>query len=379
MFLTTRNNSQREKKMTSVSKITLARPDDFHLHVRQGGILSAVAPFTGQQFGRALIMPNIVPAVRTADHADNYRTFVHAAMPGVELLMTLYLTSDTTPAIVQEAHQRRSAFAVKYYPRGATTNSSEGLLRLEDAYSVFEAMEKFGMPLCMHGETVVDDNGNETDPYDREAIFINRDLEAIRKRFPSLKIVFEHLSSRDGAEYIEAYGSPTLGATVTPHHLVLDRRDFFRVGVNPHFHCLPVIKRREDAEALRKLITSGNEFVFLGTDSAPHDIKKKAAEFCCSGGCFVAPVALPLYAQVFEEENALDKFEAFASRNGARFYGLKPNGGKPITLVRETWQLTEKDTVSVYPRNEPAVSIRPFGFHPEEKKNYTFTWKCEAI
>jgi dihydroorotase len=316
--------------------LTFRRPDDWHLHVRDGAMLAAVLPHTVRQFGRAIIMPNLRPPVTTVALAAAYRDRILAAVPatgpGFEPLMTLYLT-DRTPA--EEIHRaRESGFvhAVKLYPAGATTNSDAGVTDLRHCRAALGAMQDIGMPLCVHGEVT----DAEIDLFDREKVFIDRVLIPLRRDFPGLRIVFEHITTREAVDYVREAGS-TLGATITAHHLLYNRNAIFQGGVRPHYYCLPVLKRETHRQALLAAAISGDPSFFLGTDSAPH--ARGAKEHACGcAGCYTALHALELYAEAFDQSGALDRLEGFASDFGADFYRL-PRNEDTVTLRRETWTL----------------------------------------
>ncbi|MFO7307026.1 MAG: dihydroorotase [Pseudomonadota bacterium] len=317
--------------------ITIRRPDDWHVHLRDGAMLKAVLPFTAAQFGRAIIMPNLVPPVTTTAMADAYRERIMAALPAgsrFQPLMTLYMTDDTDPADVVSGYESGRIVAVKLYPQHATTNSHFGVTDIEKIHPVLAAMEKAGVPLLIHGEVT----RPEVDIFDREAVFIETVLDPLVRRFPGLKVTLEHVTTKEGVEYVTG-ARERVAATITPHHLIFNRNAIFQGGIRPHYYCLPIAKREEHRLALRKAATSGNPRFFLGTDTAPHTRAAKEAACGCAG-LFVAPVALACYAQVFEEEGALDKFEAFASLNGPRHYGLPVNEGT-ITLVRRPRAVAE--------------------------------------
>ena len=310
--------------------ITIRRPDDWHLHLRDGAMLRAVLPFTARRFGRAIVMPNLVPPVTTVADAVAYRERILAALPaGVAFqpLMTCYLTDGADPEEVERGHREGVFTAVKLYPANATTNSTYGVTAWENIRPVLARLEKIGMPLLIHGE--------EADPaidiFDREAVFIERVLGWMVKDYPALKIVLEHVTTEEGAAFVADSG-PNIGATVTPHHLMINRNAILAGGIRPHMYCLPVAKREKHRLALRAAATGGNPSFFLGTDSAPHPVGLKETDCGCAG-IFNAPAAIELYAQVFDEEGALDRLEAFASSNGPAFYGLAPNEGA-ITLAR---------------------------------------------
>ena len=312
--------------------LTLTRPDDWHLHVRDGDVLHTVVPHTAAQFCRAIIMPNLRPPVTTATLALAYKARILAAVPqGVvfEPLMTLYLT-DNLPADEIARAKEAGVVALKLYPAGATTNSDAGVTDVRKTYPTLEAMQRAGLPLLVHGEVTSPD----IDLFDREAVFIDTQLIPLRRDFPELKIVFEHITTLDAAQYVQAADRFT-AATLTAHHLLFNRNAIFTGGIRPHYYCLPVLKRETHRLALLQAATSGSAKFFLGTDSAPHAVHLKEHASGCAG-CYTAHAAMELYAQAFDSVNALDKLEAFASFNGADFYGLPRNTGS-ITLTRETW------------------------------------------
>ena len=310
--------------------LTLRRPDDWHLHLRDGEMLRAVLPWTAKVFARAIVMPNLVPPVTTAAAAAAYRERIVAALPaGMDFtpLMTAYLTDATDPADLAAGRAAGILTAAKLYPAGATTNSANGVTDVARISAVLAKMEEIGMPLLVHGEV--------TDPavdiFDREKVFIERVLAPTAKRFPGLRIVFEHITTEDGVAYVKGAG-PNVAATITPHHLVINRNALFQGGIRPHMYCLPVAKRERHRLALRAAATSGDPSFFLGTDSAPHPMAEKESACGCAG-IFNAPSALEVYAQVFDEEGALDRLEAFASLNGPAFYRLPANEGT-VTIRR---------------------------------------------
>jgi dihydroorotase len=312
--------------------LTIRRPDDWHLHLRDGDMLRAVLPHTSRHFARAIIMPNLVPPVVTAADARAYRDRIMAAVPAGDdftPLMTLYLTENTDPADVAAAHAEGLITAVKLYPAGATTNSASGVANFDNVASVLEKMAEIGLPLCMHGE-VTDHN---VDIFDREAVFIDRILDPIRRRHAGLRVIMEHITTSNAVDYVHA-NETNLGATITTHHLVINRNHILAGGIKPHYYCLPVAKREEHRLTLRAAATSGDARFFLGTDSAPHTDANKLLPCGCAG-CFTAPNTLSILAEVFEQDGALDKLEAFTSLNGPAFYGLTPNE-TTLTLVRET-------------------------------------------
>jgi len=308
--------------------LTIRRPDDWHVHLRDGEMLKAVAPFTARQFARAIIMPNLVPPITTVDAANAYRDRIAAAAgAGFTPLMTCYLTDQTSPDEVARGYEMRAWMAAKLYPAGATTNSASGVTNIRNIYPVLKRMQAIGMVLCVHGEVTDPD----VDVFDREAVFIERILEPLTRDFPALKIVLEHITTIQAVEFVKAMG-PNVAATVTPQHLIINRNAMFAGGLRPHAYCLPVAKREEQRLAVCKAATSGSPKFFLGTDSAPHTREAKESACGCAG-IFNAPFALESYAGVFEEEGALDKFEAFASVNGPNFYGLPLNDGT-VTLEK---------------------------------------------
>lgn len=312
--------------------LTLTRPDDWHLHVRDGAAMQAVVPDTARQFGRAIIMPNLRPPVTTAEQAVAYRERILAAVPaGVsfEPLMTLYLTDNLPPDEIARARDA-GVVAVKLYPAGATTNSDAGVTDLRKTYKTLEAMQRHGLLLLVHGEVT----DAEIDIFDREKAFIDTKLIPLRRDFPELKIVFEHITTKDAAQYVTE-ADAKVGATITAHHLLYNRNAIFTGGIRPHYYCLPVLKREEHRRALVAAATSGNPKFFLGTDSAPHPAHLKEHATGCAG-CYTAHAAIELYAEAFEAAGALDKLEGFASFFGADFYGLPRNTGT-ITLKRENW------------------------------------------
>ena len=308
--------------------LTIRRPDDWHVHLRDGEMLARVAPYTARQFARAIVMPNLVPPITTVEAARDYRKrILEVTDPGFTPLMTCYLTDDIEPDEIARGFSETVWIAAKLYPAGATTNSASGVTDIRNLYHALARMEKIGMVLCVHGEVTDPD----VDVFDREAVFIDRILSRLVRDFPGLKIVLEHITTKDAAEFVAATG-PMTAATVTPQHLIINRNAIFAGGLRPHFYCLPVAKREQHRLAVRKAATSGLANIFLGTDSAPHSREAKESSCGCAG-IFNAPFALESYATVFEEEGALDKLEAFASINGARFYDL-PMNEEQITLER---------------------------------------------
>ncbi len=315
--------------------ITITRPDDWHLHLRDGVVLADVLPHTARQFARAIVMPNLKPPVTTTAQAAAYRERILAALPAglsFEPLMTLYLTDNTPADEIRRAKDSGFIHALKLYPAGATTNSDAGVTDLTRCYQTLEVMQEVGLPLLVHGEVT----DPAVDVFDREAVFIERVMQPLRRAIPELKVVFEHITTRDAAEYVAA-ADRFVGATITAHHLLYNRNEIFKGGIRPHYYCLPILKREEHRLALLKAATSGSDKFFLGTDSAPHP-KGLKEHACGCAGCYTALHALELYAQAFDAAGALDKLEAFASFNGPAFYGLPRNGGS-VTLRRENWTL----------------------------------------
>ncbi|MCA0870248.1 dihydroorotase [Seohaeicola saemankumensis] len=335
--------------------LTLRRPDDWHLHLRDGAMLQAVLPETARHFARAIIMPNLVPPVVTGDQAAAYRDRIMAALPDgmtFEPLMTLYLTEDTDPDDVAQAAASGLVKAVKLYPAGATTNSASGVRDFDKVRPVLERMADIGLPLCVHGEVTDAD----IDIFDREAVFIDRVLDPVRRATPGLRVVMEHITTANGVDYVKS-NDTDLGATITTHHLIINRNHILVGGIKPHYYCLPVAKREEHRLALRAAATSGDDRFFLGTDSAPHTDALKEHPCGCAG-CFTATNTMALLAHVFEEENALDKLEGFASRNGPGFYKL------PVNI--DTITLTKSETATKFPAKidmgEGTVTVFDPGF-----------------
>ncbi|MDD2923558.1 dihydroorotase [Rhodoferax sp.] len=320
-----------------IHTLTLTRPDDWHLHVRDGDALATVVPHTAAQFGRAIIMPNLRPPVTTTAQALAYKARIQAAVPpglAFEPLMTLYLT-DNLPADEIQRAKDAGVVAAKLYPAGATTNSDAGVTDLRKTYPTLEAMQRAGLLLLVHGEVTSPD----IDLFDREAVFIDQQLIPLRRDFPELKIVFEHITTREAAQYVSE-SDRFLAATLTAHHLLYNRNAIFTGGIRPHYYCLPVLKRETHRQALLGAATSGSAKFFLGTDSAPHPVHLKEHATGCAG-CYTAHAAMELYAQAFDSVGALDKLEAFASFNGADFYGL-PRNTSTLTLKRESWTPPER-------------------------------------
>ena len=320
-----------------MDSITLTRPDDWHLHLREGESLASVLPHTARCFGRAIVMPNLKSPITTTKRALDYRELILAALPEnsrFEPLMTLYLTDDTPPEEIARAKLSGRIHGVKLYPAGATTHSDAGVTRLSRCFHTLEKMQELGIPLLIHGEVTAP----EIDIFDREKAFLEMTLGPLVERFPDLKVVIEHITTRDAVQYVEVTG-PNIGATITAHHLLMNRNALFLGGIRPHNYCLPVLKREEHREALVEAAISGNPKFFLGTDSAPHAKHTKEAACGCAG-LYTAHAAIELYASAFEEAHALDKLEGFASFHGADFYGLPRNKDR-ITLVRKEWRVPD--------------------------------------
>jgi len=341
-------------------RLTIRRPDDWHVHLRDGPMLAAVAPYTARQFARAIVMPNLDPPVTGVAAAAAYRDRILDVTRGADFtpLMTCYLTDEADPAELRRGFQEGAFAAAKLYPANATTNSAHGVTRVENIYPALEAMERLGMPLLVHGEVTDPD----VDVFDREKVFIDRTLSRLTRDFTGLKIVLEHITTRDAVAFVEAAGT-NVAATITPQHLVINRNALFAGGLRPHAYCLPVAKREEHRLAVRRAATSGSPKFFLGTDSAPHAVERKESACGCAG-IFNAPFALEVYATVFEEEGALERLETFASENGPNFYGLPLNEGK-ITL--------EKRPVEV-PATLPAAGSALIPFMAGE----TLPWRFAA-
>ena len=320
--------------MSQTARLTIRRPDDWHLHLRDGTALAAVLPATARQFARAIVMPNLKPAITTVAAALAYRERILAALPrgaDFEPLMTLYLTDGTPPEEIRRA-KSAGIVALKLYPAGATTHSDAGVTDIRKTYATLETLQREGLLLLFHGEVT----DPEIDIFDREAVFIERVMQPLRRDFPALKVVFEHITTAEAAAYVAESDGPT-AATITAHHLLYNRNALFVGGLRPHYYCLPVLKKERHRLALVRAATSGSPKFFLGTDSAPHAAVLKE-QSVCGAGCYTAPAALELYAEAFEAAGALDKLEGFASFFGADFYGLPRNTGT-VTLRREDWQL----------------------------------------
>lgn len=339
---------------TGADHLTLIRPDDWHVHLRDGAMMQGVLQDTARQFGRAIVMPNLKPPVTTTAQAIAYRQRILDALPAgmrFEPLMTLYLTNDTIPDEIVRARNSGVVHGVKLYPAGATTNSAAGVSDLSKCMDVLAMMQELGMPLLLHGEVT----DPAVDMFDREAVFIDRVLAPLRQQLPALKIVFEHITTRDAADYV-AQASGPIAATITAHHLLYNRNELFKGGINPHYYCLPVLKRELHRQALVSAATSGSPRFFLGTDSAPHARGAKEAACGCAG-CYTALHAMELYAKAFDQAGKLDELEGFASVHGPAFYGL-PQNADTITLVRQAWTVPAELSVAgttVVPLDSGAV------------------------
>lgn len=339
-------------------RLTIRRPDDWHIHLRDGEMLKAVVPYTAKVFARAIVMPNLTPPITSIEGARAYRERILAAVPtglNFEPLMTAYLTDSSDPAKLVEGHAQGVFTAAKLYPAHATTNSAHGVTDIANIHPVLAAMEKAGMPLLIHGEVT----DSDVDVFDREAAFIERTLHQLVRDFPGLRIVFEHITTSEAVDFVEACG-PNVGATITPQHLHINRNAMFVGGIRPHAYCLPVAKREKHRLALRKAATSGSAKFFLGTDSAPHTIEAKESACGCAG-IFNAPFAIESYARVFDEEGALDRLEGFASLHGPHFYGL-PVNDETITLERAETVVPESLTHGAI-ELVPFHAGEPIGWH----------------
>ena len=354
-----------------MDSITIRKPDDWHVHLRDGAMLEAVLPFTARAFGRAIVMPNLSPnPVTTTLELQAYReriAEVLKAYPKFTPLMTYYLTDNSSAEEIASGFTNGIASAVKAYPAGATTNSAQGVTDIRKVYEVLEAMQKVGMPILMHGETLKDAGGNTIDPFDREKVFLDTTLPAILKNFPELKIVLEHATTKDAVDFVQNENSNRLGSTVTIHHLMENRDDVEKSEEPAYLHCMPVIKNEANQKALRQAVTSGDSHFFLGTDSAPHPVSSKE-KTPPAAGIFTVPSAIELYTQVFEEEGKLENLEAFASLNGAKFYGLPPNE-ETITLTKNPWTIDSLVQVS------NGETIRPFGYSENPAKRLEIKWR----
>lgn len=323
-----------------MTELRITRPDDWHVHLRDGAVLADTVPATARYFGRAIIMPNLVPPVMTTDQALAYKARILEHVPAgssFEPLMVLYLTDRTDPVEIEKAKASDQVMACKLYPAGATTNSDSGVTQLENIYPVLEKMAEVGLPLLVHGEVTHGD----VDIFDREKAFIDQKLLPLTERFPTLRLVLEHITTAEAAQFVLS-ANENVGATITVQHLMYNRNHMLVGGIRPHFYCLPILKRNIHQQALQEVAISGNPKFFLGTDSAPHARSAKESACGCAG-CYTAPAALELYAEVFEDLGALDKLEGFASHFGADFYKL-PRNTDTLTLVKEDWELPEEYT-----------------------------------
>ena len=338
----------------SDNKIILLQPDDWHLHLRDGAILRSLVPFTTRVFGRAIVMPNLRPPITTVDSARRYRERIMDAVPNGDSftpLMTVYLTDNLSPKVLEEGKKEGVFTAAKLYPANATTNSAEGVTNIKEIYNLLEMMERLEMPLLIHGEVV----DSEVDIFDREAVFIDRYLEPLLKRYPDLKVILEHITTEDAVQFVEA-NMNNLAATITPHHLHLNRNSMFQGGLRSDYYCLPIVKREKHRLALRKAATSGKSCFFIGTDSAPHTRQFKESSCSCAG-IFNASHALQSYAQVFEEEGKISELENFCSIYGPEFYGL-PKNNKFVTLIKKKEYIP--DSFELLSENKLKEKIVPF-------------------
>ncbi|MFW2176861.1 MULTISPECIES: dihydroorotase [unclassified Moraxella] len=353
---------------SSIHTLTITAPDDWHIHLRDGEALTTTVPHASSQFRRGMVMPNLVPPVKNLADAMAYRERIVASVPKdsisqqFEPLMTLYLTESTTPDDIQQAYDSGIVKGVKLYPAGATTNSADGVVNINNCVDVFVKMESLGLPLLVHGEVT----HNHIDIFDREKKFIDDVMVSLIGKFPKLKVVFEHITTSDAADFVLSQGK-NVGATITPQHLLFNRNHMLVGGIKPHFYCLPVLKRQSHQQVLLDVATSGNPKFFLGTDSAPHATHTKE-NACGCAGCYSAPIALALYAQAFDSVGKLDKLEGFASLHGAKFYGLPVNSDK-VTLVRDPWQvpdsygyLGDKTITPLQAGQMIDWKVMPFGF-----------------
>lgn len=333
-----------------MTTLTIRRPDDWHLHIRDGAMMNAVLPYTATQFGRAIIMPNLTPPIINTADANAYKARITKAIPQgskFEPLMTCYLTDGTDPDEISNGYESGAFIAAKLYPAHATTNSAHGVSDIKNIESVIKRMSEIGMPLLIHGEVT----RTEVDIYDREAVFIEETLEPLKAKYPDLKVVLEHITTSQAVDFVRS-ADDTVGATITPQHIIINRSDMFKGGIRPHLYCLPIAKREKHRLAVREAATSGHRSFFLGTDSAPHPIGAKESSCGCAG-IFNAPGAIETYLEVFDQDNAIDKFEAFASLNGPKFYDLPVNEDL-ITLEKTTWQMD--DVIEI----DSSTTIHPF-------------------
>lgn len=324
-----------------MEKLIITRPDDWHIHLRDNEFLATTVTDVARYFGRAIVMPNLKPPITSCAQAMAYRQRILAQLnpsSGFDPLMTLYLTDNTSAEEIADACDNRHIHAIKYYPAGATTNSDAGVTRLENCYPLLEIMAERGLPLLLHGEVT----DSDIDIFDREQVFIERTLAPLSQRFPNLKIVMEHITTADAVQFVQE-APATIAATVTVQHLLFNRNDMLAGGIRPHFYCLPILKRNRHQQAILHAVTGGSRKFFLGTDSAPH-IKETKETSCGCAGCYTAPAAIELYANIFEQMNALEHLEGFASHYGPDFYGL-PRNSDQITLVKQPWQIPSQVAV----------------------------------
>ncbi|MTI10424.1 dihydroorotase [Rhodospirillaceae bacterium RKSG073] len=344
-----------------MDSITIKRPDDWHLHIRDGKMMEAVLPYTASVFGRAIIMPNLTPPVITAQDAVEYHERIMAALPKdtqFKPLMTAYLTDNTDPDDIAKGFQENAFVAVKLYPAHATTNSAHGVSDITKVDAVVKRMSEIGMPLLIHGEVT----RSEVDIYDREAVFIQETLMPLKEKYPDLKVVLEHITTSEAVDFVKA-ADDTVAATITPQHIIINRSDMFRGGIRPHLYCLPIAKREKHRLAVREAAVSGHKSFFLGTDSAPHPIGAKESSCGCAG-IFNVPAAIETYLEVFEEERKIENFEAFASLNGPAFYEMPVNEDS-ITIVKQDWNMENEIVI------DETTSLHPF------KGGKTVTWKVQ--
>ena len=360
-----------------MNTLTIRKPDDWHTHLRDGAMLEAVLPFTAQRFGRAVVMPNLSPnPIITTEEMRAYKARIEktaASFPGFTPLMTYYLTENSSPEDIARGFKEGLATAVKVYPPGTSTNAEKGVMDIAKVYKTFEKMQEIGMPVLLHGERLRRDDGSGIDEVDYEKFFIETKLTPLLKDFPELKVVLEHSTSKDAVDFVLNEASTRLATTVTVHHLMVNAEE--HPDREPYFHCFPIIKSEEDRTALRRAATSGSPYFFLGTDSAPHLVSAKESAKP-PGGIFTAPAAIELYAQVFEEEGKLENLEAFASINGAKFYGLTPSE-ETITLEKNPWTIDEVVSVADTPSTPLGTGekIRPFGYDEDPAKRLQIQWR----
>ncbi|WP_420547338.1 dihydroorotase [Curvivirga sp.] len=344
-----------------MDSITIKRPDDWHLHIRDGKMMEAVLPYTANVFGRAIIMPNLTPPVITAKDAKEYYARIQTALPKdtkFKPLMTAYLTDSTDPDDIAKGYEENAFVAVKLYPAHATTNSAHGVSDIANVDAVVKRMSEIGMPLLIHGEVT----RSEVDIYDREAVFIQETLMPLKEKYPDLKVVLEHITTSEAVDFVKS-ADDTVAATITPQHIIINRSDMFKGGIRPHLYCLPIAKREKHRLAVREAAVSGHKSFFLGTDSAPHPIGAKESSCGCAG-IFNVPAAIETYLEVFEEEGKIENFEAFASLNGPAFYEMPVNEDS-ITLAKQNWEMENEIVI------DDVTSLHPF------KGGKTVHWKVQ--